>query len=167
MTSRRTGSRLGLVRDSRVSGLGRAGRAESGLVSRECVSHSLRSRSHDAPTRSPNLFPTTLGAFSQANRWHIWRPVVSLALQFLKFKFHFGSTSRKALGIASPVILSKLRKPKYSSWMMPSLSTENRERKLLFVCNVSYFICQYQVKRGVAWYLANNTLAQLPSNDTY
>ena len=36
--------------------LGRAGRAESGLVRRECASHSLRSRSHDAQTRSPNLF---------------------------------------------------------------------------------------------------------------
>ena len=44
---------------------------------------------------------------------------------------------------------------------------KNRERKLLFVRNVSYFICQYQVKRGVAWYLVNNILAQLLSNDTY
>ena len=43
----------------------------------------------------------------------------------------------------------------------------NRERKLLFIRNVSYFIGQYLVKRGVVWYLANNTLAQLPSIDTY
>ena len=43
----------------------------------------------------------------------------------------------------------------------------NHKGKLLFVCNVSYFICQYRVKRGIVWYLANNTLAQLPSNDTY
>ena len=54
-----------------MSGLGRARGAESGLVRRECsgmecVSHSLRSRSHDAPTRSPNFFPTSLGACSQA-----------------------------------------------------------------------------------------------------
>ena len=69
--SLRTGSRFGWVLgEIDECSLGRAGRAEGGPVRRECTgeaspaSHSLRSRSHVAPTssRSPNLFSDLAGS---------------------------------------------------------------------------------------------------------
>ena len=115
-SSLRTGSRLGLGRDSRVG----AGRAESGLVRRECASHSFRSRIHAlTPTRfaarftlrSSNFFPPSQGACSQATEERRERDVsmhIKLPLSLPGFLDFFAFLTFSLSASLSPQYSSKL-----------------------------------------------------------